>query len=63
MHSTDSRGWGYMLLAAAIGAIGGGLVVALATRAIPRIMSQAMSGMMQHMMGQTGEGGCDPAEM
>ena len=52
-----------MLLAAAIGAIGGGLVVALATRAIPRIMSQAMSGMMQHMMGQTGEGGCDPAEM
>jgi hypothetical protein len=26
-------------------------------------MSQMMSGMMQNMMAQMGEGGCDPAEM
>jgi len=43
------------LVAALFGAIGGGIIVALATRAIPRIMSQ--------MMAQMGEGDCDPAEM
>lgn len=51
------------LLAASLGAIGGGLFVALATRAIPRMMSQMMSGMMGNMMSQMGEAGCDPAEM
>ena len=51
------------ILAASLGAAGGGLFVALATRAIPRMMSQMMSGMMQNMMSQMGEAGCDPAEM
>lgn len=51
------------LLAASLGAVGGGLFVALATRAIPRMMSQMMSGMMRNMMAQMGEAGCDPAEM
>jgi len=51
------------LLAAALGAIGGGLFVALATRAIPKIMSQMMSAMMQNMMGQMSQCGMNPAEM
>lgn len=51
------------LLAAALGAIGGGVVVAIATQAIPKMMSQMMAGMMQNMMRQMGEGGCNPAEM
>lgn len=46
-----------------LGAAGGGLLVALSTRAIPRIMSRLMSGMMQEMMSRMGENGCDPAEM
>lgn len=46
-------------LAAALGAIAGGLVVVLATRAIPRMMA----GIMQRMMAQMGEGGCNPIEI
>ena len=42
-----------------LGAIGGGLLVAIATRAIPKMMS----GMMQNMMGQMKESGVTPAEM
>lgn len=53
---------GYFL-AAALGAVGGGLVVALAERAIPRMMSQMMSGRMQSMMARMNAAGCDPAEM
>ena len=49
--------------AALLGAIGGGIIVALATRAIPKIMSQMMSEMMQNMMFRMRESGCDPAEM
>jgi hypothetical protein len=37
--------------------------VALATRAIPKMMSQMMAGMMQNMMGRMAEQGCNPAEM
>ena len=51
------------ILAAFLGAVGGGLFVAVATRAVPKMMYQMMSGMMQNMMSQMGEGGCDPAEM
>jgi hypothetical protein len=51
------------LLAASLGAIGGGVFVALATRAIPKMMSQLMSNMMGNMMSQMGEAGCDPAEI
>jgi CheY-specific phosphatase CheX len=46
-----------------LGAVGGGLLVALATRAIPKMMSQIMSGMMQNMISQMSESGCDPSEM
>jgi hypothetical protein len=58
MQDTNSRKMGYVL-AALLGGIGGGLIVALATRAIP----QMMSGIMQSMMAQMREGGCDPQEM
>lgn len=51
------------ILAAVLGALGGGLVVAIATQAIPEIMSQMMPGMMRNMMAHKGERGCSPAEM
>ena len=44
------------------GAIGGGLFVTLATKAIPKMMTQMMSGMMKNMS-QMSESGCDPSEM
>lgn len=62
MENTGSDRKKY-LLAASLGALGGGVFVALATKAIPRMMSQMMSGMMRNMMSQMGEAGCDPAEM
>lgn len=62
MHHTDSSVKGYVV-AAALGAVGGGLVVALATRAIPKMMSQMMANTMQSMMTQIGDTGCNPAEM
>jgi hypothetical protein len=58
MDSADSRTKGYVL-AALLGAIGGGLVVLLATRAIPKMMS----GQMSKMMAQMKESGCEPSEM
>jgi hypothetical protein len=62
MDSAGSRTKGYVL-ATLLGAIGGGLVVLLATRAIPKMMSQMMSGQMRKMMAQMKEGGCEPSEM
>ena len=56
----DLRGYGVATL---LGAVGGGLLVALATKAIPKIMSQMMSGMMKTMMAQMKTRGCNPAEM
>ncbi len=49
---------------AAIGALGGGVAVALATRAIPTLATRVMPemcGMMRKMMVEMGESGCDPA--
>ncbi len=43
------------VLATLSGAVVGGLLVAFATRAIPRIMSGMMAGMMKNMM-QKGKG-------
>jgi len=59
MTSVFSRGKWYFLTAI-LGAIGGGIIVAVATRAIPKMMSQMMAGMMQNMMAQEG---CNPMEM
>ena len=47
------------MLTLAVGAIVGGIAVAWATRAVPKIMS----GMMQNMMANIREEGCDPQEM
>jgi hypothetical protein len=58
MRTTGSHISEYVL-AAAIGAIGGGLVVVLATKAIPKMMSQMMRNMMVNM----GDGKCSPAEI
>ena len=52
-----------VVLAGILGAIGGGLFVAIATRALPKMMSGMMSGMMQNMIGQMRENGVNPAEM
>ena len=46
-------------LAVILGAVGGGLLVAIATKAIPKIMS----GMMQNMMMQMRKKGFNPGEM
>jgi hypothetical protein len=50
-------------LALLLGAFGGGLFVALATRAVPNMMGRMMTGMMRNMMDQMKEGGASPSEM
>jgi len=62
MNPTNPHKRNY-LIAAIFGAVGGGLFVAITTKAIPKIMQAMMSNMMQDMMGQMGEAGCDPAEI
>ena len=52
-----------LILAAALGAAGGGIAVLLATRAIPKMMAQLRQGMMQNMMEMMQERGCSPSEM
>lgn len=47
------------MVATAIGAVGGGLLVALASRALPKMMA----GMMHSMMAKIGGEGCSPAEL
>jgi hypothetical protein len=51
------------ILAAILGAVGGGAAVAFATDAVPKMLSRVMSGMMGNMMAELGAGECDPAEM
>ena len=62
MRGTYSENLRYVL-AALLGVPAGGLLVAIATRAVPRMMSGMMAGMMQNMMASAGEGGCEPADI
>jgi hypothetical protein len=62
MHTSTSEGK-TLVLAAALGVIGGGLLVAVLTQAIPKMMTKMMAGMMQSMMAQMGEDGCNPVEI
>ncbi len=62
MDAILPRNRGY-LLAGILGAIGGSLITVLATKAVPKIMSQMILGMMKSMLAQMGAGCADPAEM
>jgi hypothetical protein len=48
------------IFAAFLGALAGGVGVAIATRALPKMMAQAMSNMMQRMSAQMAERGIQP---
>ena len=61
MQNRDFRK-GYVV-AVVLGAAAGGLVVAFASKAFPKMMASMMSQMMRDRMAQMGESGCDPAEM
>jgi len=50
-------------LTAVLGVMSGGLVVALATKAIPKILSQTMAQFMQKMMAQMHANGRTPSEI
>ncbi|MGD2207697.1 MAG: hypothetical protein PVH17_13060 [Anaerolineae bacterium] len=66
MSGIDSRKWGYAV-AAALGALVGGILVLWLTKAIPKMMSRMMNEMMssmpQAMMAQMEKEGLNPAEM
>jgi len=67
MRKTNSQTSLY-LISALLGAIGGGILVIAATKAIPTMLSNMMSGMMRNMMPpfggtQMGACGCNPKEM
>lgn len=62
MDDTHARPEGY-LLAALIGAAGGGLLVLLASRAIPNLMAGMMAGMMRKMISEIKESGGAADEM
>jgi hypothetical protein len=59
MYTTSARTVAGYALAVALGALGGALLMALATRAVPKMMA----GMMRSMVARMRDGGCDPAEM
>jgi hypothetical protein len=53
----------HLALALILGAVGGGIALALTTRAIPKMISQITSGVMQNMISRMKECGFSPAEM
>jgi hypothetical protein len=46
-----------------LGAAVGGLIVVVATKAVPRILCGMMAAMMENMAGRMGEGGGDPSDI
>ena len=52
-----------ILIAAGIGVIIGGIVIATATNAIPKMMEAISATMMGKMMARMGEEGCSPEKM
>lgn len=46
-----------------LGAIGGGILVMIATKAIPTMLANLLSGMMGKMMSKMEALGCNPQEM
>ncbi len=58
MRKTISQSTPY-LISVLLGAVGGGILVIVATKAIPTMMANMMRNMMSHM----GECGCNPPEM
>jgi len=58
MQRKQTQYSGY-ILAAGLGAVGGGLILAVATKAIPKMISQMMAG----MMAQMAAGDCTPADI
>ena len=63
MKSNNDKKFAGYIMAVALGALGGGFLVAVVTKAIPKMMSKMMAGMMENMMSQMGEGDCDPVDM
>ena len=59
-NSSSLKGY---LLVAGLSAITGGFVVALVTKAIPKMIAQAMTLSMEKMMAQMEAKGCSPSEM
>ncbi len=62
MSDTNSQNQ-KIVLAFALGAVGGGVAALMATRAIPKMMDQMRTGMMSTMMEKMKESGCTPSEM
>ncbi len=59
MENSRYQSLGY-LLAASLGALGGGILVIYATQAIPKMMAGMMEQMMPRMMQHMKESGCSP---
>ncbi len=62
MKKTNSQ-TGRYLISALLGAVGGGLLVMVATRALPTMLANFMAGMMRNMMSHMETGGWNPKEM
>ncbi len=51
------------LISVLLGAIGGGILVMIATRAIPTMLANLLSGIMGKMMSKMERSDCNPHEM
>jgi putative flippase GtrA len=62
MQTSNNREAYMYILVGAIGALLGGVMVLVASNALPKMMSSFMSGMMSNLMMGVGEEGCSPVE-